>query len=163
MFSHLLLIKLKFFGSSSQSKYRSKDYCKLSTVVCISLNWHIHELEKDGETVAQFVAELRRLSEHCAFQETLDDMLRDRLVCGIKDSRVQRRLLSETDLTFKKAFKLSQASEVSEKNARDLHKPTGAVHAIRTQQPPKKNSPCYRCSGKHSGWRKFTPFETVTS
>ena len=106
--------------------------------------------QKDGETVAQFVAELRRLLEHCAFQDTLDDMLRDRLVCGIKDSRVQRRLLSETDLTFKKAFELAQASEVAEKNARDLHKLTGAVHAIRTQQPPKKNSPCYRCGGKHS-------------
>ena len=61
-------------------------------------------------------------------------------MCGIKDSRVQRRLLSETDLTFKKAFELAQASEVAEKNARDLHKPTGAVDAIRTQQPPKKNS-----------------------
>ena len=71
-----------------------------------------------------------RFHSHC--------MLRDRLVCGIKDSRVQRRLLSETDLTFKKAFELAQASEVAEKNARDLHKPTGAVHAIRTQQPPKK-------------------------
>ena len=68
----------------------------------------------------------------------LDDMLRDRLVCGIKDSQVQRRLLSETDITFMKAFELAQASEVAEKNARDLHKPTGAVHAIRTQQPPKK-------------------------
>ena len=104
--------------------------------------------QKDGETVAQFVAELRRLSEHCAFQDKLDDMLRDRLVCGIKDSRVQRRL-SETDLTFKKAFELAQASEVAEKNAWDLHKPTGAVHAIHTQPPPKKNSPCYRCGGKH--------------
>ena len=77
-------------------------------------------------------------------------MLRDRLVCGIKNSQVQRRLLSETDLTFKKAFGLAQASEVAEKNARDLHKPTGAVHIIRTQQPPKKNSPCYHCGGKHS-------------
>ena len=79
--------------------------------------------QKDGETVAQFVAELRRLSEHCAFQDALGDMLRDRLVCGIKDSQVQRRLLSETDLTFQKAFELAQASEVAEKNARDLHKP----------------------------------------
>ena len=45
--------------------------------------------QKDGETVTQFVAELRWLLEHCAFQDKLDDMLCDRLVCGIKGSRVQ--------------------------------------------------------------------------
>ena len=31
--------------------------------------------QKDGETVSQFVAELRRLSEHCAFDVSLDNML----------------------------------------------------------------------------------------
>ena len=89
------------------------------------------------------------MSEHCAFQDT-DDMLCDQLVCGIKDSRVQQRLLSEADLTFKKVFQFAQASEVAEKNAQDLHKLTKAVHTIRTQQLPKKNSLCYSCSGKHS-------------
>ena len=62
-----------------------------------------------GESVGTFVAELRRLSEHCQYGDTLDDMLRDRLVCGIADSRLQRRLLAEPDLTFKKALELAQA------------------------------------------------------
>jgi hypothetical protein len=66
--------------------------------------------QKEGETVAEFVAELRRLSEHCKFNDTLDDMLRDRLVCGIRDGRIQCRLLAEPDLTLKRAFKLSQAA-----------------------------------------------------
>ena len=42
-------------------------------------------LQKDGDTVSQFVAELRRLSEHCAFDVSLDDMLQDRLV-GVRCS-----------------------------------------------------------------------------
>ena len=46
--------------------------------------------QKDGETVSQFVAELHRLLEHCTFDISLDDMLRDRLVCGVRDNRVQR-------------------------------------------------------------------------
>lgn len=33
-----------------------------------------------GDTVADFVADLRRLSEHCEFGDTLQDILRDRLV-----------------------------------------------------------------------------------
>ena len=56
--------------------------------------------QKDGETVSQFIAELWRLSEHCAFDVSLDDMLRDRLVCGVLNTRVQRRLLGEPNLTF---------------------------------------------------------------
>ena len=47
------------------------------------------------ESVATYVAELRALTEHCDYGESLDSMLRDRLVCGINDERIQRRLLSE--------------------------------------------------------------------
>ena len=39
--------------------------------------------QKEGESISEFVAELRRLSEHCRFEATLDEMLRDRLVCGL--------------------------------------------------------------------------------
>jgi hypothetical protein len=46
--------------------------------------------QREGETIAEFVAELRRLSEHCKFGDTLEDMLRDRIVCSIRDTRLQR-------------------------------------------------------------------------
>ncbi len=50
---------------------------------------------KDGETVADYVAELKKLAQHCEYGATLPQMLRDRLVCGVKDDRMQRRLISE--------------------------------------------------------------------
>lgn len=59
---------------------------------------------KRGESVATFVADLRRLSEHCDFGESLGEMLRDRLICGINDDRMQRRLLAGSGLTFKKCM-----------------------------------------------------------
>ena len=81
-----------------------------------------------GETVATFVTELRRLIEHCQFGQILDDMLQDRLVCGIADSHVQCQLLAEPYLTFKKALELAQVQEKVEKgynscssNAHQLH------------------------------------------
>ncbi|KAM3625186.1 uncharacterized protein V6R79_008261 [Siganus canaliculatus] len=40
---------------------------------------------KKGQSVANFVAELRQLSEHCDFGPVLDDLLRERLVCGINN------------------------------------------------------------------------------
>ena len=35
------------------------------------------------ESVSIFVAELRKLTEYCEYGDSLNDMLRDRLVCGI--------------------------------------------------------------------------------
>ena len=60
-----------------------------------------------GETVANYIAELRRLSEHCQFGESLDTMLRDCLVCSINDKHMQRHLLAEPELTCKKAVQLA--------------------------------------------------------
>ena len=48
--------------------------------------------------MAAFVAGLRQLSEHCEFGTTLEDMIRDRLVCGVANSSIQRRLLAEQSL-----------------------------------------------------------------
>ena len=47
-------------------------------------------LQQPGETVATFVTELRRLSQFCKYGEMLDEMLRDRLVCGIQQLIIQR-------------------------------------------------------------------------
>ena len=47
------------------------------------------------------------LSEHYDFQNTIEQMLRDRLVCGINDEQIQRRSLAESSLDFKKAMKLA--------------------------------------------------------
>ena len=56
--------------------------------------------QQAGESIASYDAELRRLSEHCGFGQSLDDMLRDRLVCGLAQARIQQRLLAEVDLTL---------------------------------------------------------------
>ena len=47
--------------------------------------------QRSGETVATFVAEPTQLTEHCGFGTSLDDMLLDRLVCGIADLGIQRK------------------------------------------------------------------------
>ena len=45
---------------------------------------------KEGESVAAYMAELRRLVEHCNYRATLDKMLQDRLIWGINDAGIQR-------------------------------------------------------------------------
>lgn len=60
-----------------------------------------------NETVTEYVAVLRQLAQHCNYGVYLKEMLRDRLVCGIEDDRIQQRLLADPELTFEKALKLS--------------------------------------------------------
>ena len=82
-------------------------------------------------------------------------MLRDRLVCGVKDMQLQRRLLAEPDLTFKKAFELAQSTEVAEQDAKDIQRPQTSQQPIHkmgskglTKPPPTRN--CYRYGGPHA-------------
>ena len=61
-------------------------------------------VRRPGESVAAFVAELRSIAEVCEFGDTLEVMLRDRIVCGINDSAIQKNLLAEPKLTFQRAL-----------------------------------------------------------
>ena len=54
-----------------------------------------------GETISDCMANLRRLTEFCGFGGSLDNMLRDRLVCGVNDQRLQQRLLAEGRYHFR--------------------------------------------------------------
>ena len=113
--------------------------------------------QKPGESIATFIAELRRLAKHCQFDQTLDEMLRDRLVCGIADSRVQRRLLAEPDLT---ALELAQAQEMAEKGMQQLQQQRpqpSSLLKIGHHKPPIRRKPTARlpqqhdCSGNRCG------------
>ena len=47
-------------------------------------------------------------------------MFRDHLVCGINEDRIQRRLLSEVTLNFKKAYEIAVGMEIAAKNTKDI-------------------------------------------
>ena len=73
-----------------------------------------HQLE--GETVSAYLAELKTLSLHCEFGTNLGDSLRDRLVCGLNNALIQKRLLSERDLTLAKATQIALSMEAAAKD-----------------------------------------------
>ena len=53
----------------------------------IAERFHFHrwnQNQNSGESVAMYVAELRRLATHCVFEAYLEEALRDRLVCGLR-------------------------------------------------------------------------------
>ncbi len=110
-------------------------------------------VRQHSKSVATYVVRLRQLTEYCEYGTSLEEMLRDRVVCGIQDERLQRRLLAEPDLTFKKAFDIAQAYESAESNAKALRTSQPAeVHATKMSDRSGasfQDTPCYRCGGRH--------------
>ncbi len=87
----------------------------------IAERFYFHQRNQGAsESVVEYVAELRRLATHCEFGTFLSDALRDRLVCGLRSAGIQKRLLSEADITLKKAIELAQGMEAAEANAKKL-------------------------------------------
>ena len=97
--------------------------------------------QSSGETIAAFVAELRRLAINCNFGNFLDDALRDRLVCRVGSEQTQRRLLSEKDLTLAKAVEIAQAMEAADRQSKEMKGTFSSVLRV--------DAPCYRCGEAH--------------
>lgn len=121
--------------------------------------------QKDGESINDYMAELRKLTEYCDFGLVLNDTLRDRLVCGLLNEQIQKKLLTVADLNLTKAIEIAVAMETASKDAIELRNASGTstpVHKMRARnrrkpQVPAQNQPsrkkpleCYRCKGPHT-------------
>ena len=107
-----------------------------------------------------FMSELHGLAEFCNHGTALDDMLHDRMVCGIIDVSIQHCLLSEQDLTLEKAHTLALGMEKAARSVQALEGSVGAavsteenpefsemtVHKILHQMSSRtERKTCYRC------------------
>ncbi len=92
------------------------------------------------------MAALQRIAEHCEYRDP-NEMIRDRLVCGVNHDTIQRRLLAEKDLTFAKALEVAQAVEAAEKNSQFLKKGSqgAGVNYVPAGSKPGGPPTCYRC------------------
>ena len=95
-----------------------------------------------NETVVEYVAALRRIAADCNFGNQLDENLRDRLVCGVNDCAIQRRLLSESNPDLTKALAIATAAEATTRHLSHLQATNsdkltvGHTNAVRSEEPP---------------------------
>lgn len=78
-----------------------------------------HRNQAEDETIHQFVAALRSAALYCDFRD-LDDVLLNRVVCGVRD--LWRRLLAKTDLTLQTALDEARAAEMSNQSTAEIQK-----------------------------------------
>ena len=102
---------------------------------------------KSGESVAAYVAELRRLAEFCNYGTTLDKMLRDRS-SGTSATSVQKKLIQEKYLTLQQAVTLAQGSETAAKNVKETNAPSLELDSTKSSKVTVKSEPVYRVAGK---------------
>ncbi|XP_043243629.1 uncharacterized protein K02A2.6-like isoform X2 [Amphibalanus amphitrite] len=97
----------------------SKQFCP-PTSVTVARYRFFSCCRVQSESVQEFVARLRQLSRDCKFESFLDQMIRDRLVCGVNSDPIQRRLLAEAELTLPQAIKIAVATETAGQNLQEL-------------------------------------------
>lgn len=68
-------------------------------------------VQEAGETYDQYRTAPRKLAESCEFANIApDEILRDKLIFGIRDDKVSERLLRESKLTLQKADEICRAA-----------------------------------------------------
>lgn len=91
------------------------------------------------ESISQYVAELRRLSQYCQFTD-LEDALCDQLLWGIKDRKIRERLLTKEDLTYKTCVEIALSMEMAANEVTQLEKTEAAINYTASNHNRKKSS-----------------------
>ena len=147
-----------------------KDYChpRKNTVYERYCFWSRNQVP--DEPVDKWVKDLRTIARDCEFDTQEDNMIRDKIVFGVHDSRVKERMLRETDLKLEKALEICRAAESTKSQMKEMcqqshsaeqagihamkaHRndgTSGKQHKDRHDTPPKderKDFKCYNCGG----------------
>ena len=70
--------------------------------------------QKDGESTTTYIGELRRLAHSCDFENiTPDQLIRDRIVCGVRDDGLRKKLLQSDNLSLDGCVSTCRASELA--------------------------------------------------
>ncbi|KAJ8032982.1 hypothetical protein HOLleu_23086 [Holothuria leucospilota] len=128
----------------------------------ISESFHFGKRDqKPGESVSDYILALKKLSIHCNFGNYLNRALRDRFVCGLRDEKIQNKLLNMENLTFDDACRTATSMEMASKQAQEMrpnssNHSSGSVNKVHKGVAPvsgknfkKPALSCYRCGKNH--------------
>ena len=103
--------------------------------------------QEQDESFDQFLNRLRELAATCNFGTLEEEMIRDRIVIGIRDNRTRERLLREPDLKLERAIDTCRTNELSTKQRQKMEK-SKIVNYTRAKQ--RSSNSCQYCGGVHA-------------
>ena len=71
-------------------------------------------VQREEEQFDSFVTDLRLMSKTCEFENLRDSLIRDRVVVGIRDSRLKEKMLRDPGLTLERAVDVCKANEAAQ-------------------------------------------------
>ncbi|XP_048249931.1 uncharacterized protein K02A2.6-like [Haliotis rufescens] len=113
--------------------------------------------QMEGESVDTYTNTLRTLAASCDFKTLHDELIRDRIVCGLRDNATRRKLLQEPKLTLKRCIDICRATESTMAQVKAMSSAQEDIHAVRKKsktpcrrQPPDKSKHSNPSKKKHS-------------
>ena len=97
------------------------DYCQPRKNIPFERYRFNKRAQEAGESYDQYKTALRKLAEGCEFDTiTPEEILRDRLIFGIREVKVRERLLRESQLTLQKTDEICRASESTAQQLKEV-------------------------------------------
>lgn len=151
-----------------ESTDRFEDYYSGRSSVLLRRKEFYETRQATQESITEFACRLRRMAQRCDFGGSMETMLRDILVIGVKDNALGEKLLGEdaTKLTFDTAVRQAEAFERARSERRNVSSaaqcqaviaqapPGGRYHSSASRPPQASSKPlttqrgtpyCYRC------------------
>ena len=97
-----------------------QDHCVGKTNVIYERYKFNNRVQKEHESVEQYVTALRSLASTCEFGNLKDDMIRDKIVCGIRSDSIRTKLLQESKLTLERCISLARSAETSKTQVKEI-------------------------------------------
>lgn len=95
--------------------------------------------QKEGEPFDSFLMDIKILVKSCEFGDALEVMLRDRIVMGIRDEKLQLKLIKTTGLTYNSAVVECRTAEASQKQQQEMSK-TREVNVLKGESTQSSSS-----------------------
>ena len=90
------------------------------TPLIIAEHFYFNQRNQLPNNIADYMAILRKMAMTCKFKDFLDEVLHDRFVSGIRSTSIQKRLLTEEDLSSAAALQLAQSMESAQNSSTKL-------------------------------------------
>ena len=113
-----------------------------------------------GESYDHYRTALRKLADECEFGTiTPDEILRDRLVFGVRDAKVRERLLHQANLTLAKTDEICRAAESTSQQLKLVEPQEQTVHTVERQT----SKECGTCGRNHAFFKmELCPLQLCT-
>ncbi|XP_069119087.1 uncharacterized protein [Argopecten irradians] len=112
-----------------------KLYCAPRENITVWRHRFYTRAQKKSETIDMYLTELRVIAKNCKFGALEEEMLRDRIVCGVASDKVKERLLRDNDLTLAKTLTICRANEESLIRMKNIQDSGEEVCAISKESP----------------------------